>query len=42
MKSMIEESKYCGHVMKKYFNKKLVMIKKMMKILKTTLNVDLL
>ena len=31
---MIEESKYCSAVMKKYFNKELIMTKKIMKILK--------
>ena len=36
---MIEESKYCSDVMKKSFNKKLVMTKKTMKILKTLLNI---
>ena len=33
--SMIEESKYCSDVTKKYFNKELVMLKKIMKILRT-------
>ena len=43
--SMIEESKYCNKVMKKHFNKELVMTKKeikdlkKLKILKTLLNV---
>ena len=36
--SMIEESKYCSDVMKEYFNKEIVMTKKMMKILRTLLN----
>ena len=35
---MIEESKYCSGVMKKYFNKELAM--KTMKILRTLLNVE--
>ena len=36
---MIEESKYCSHLMKKHFNKELVMTKKVMKMLRTRLNV---
>ena len=36
---MIEERKYCSDVMKKSFNKKLLMTKKTMKILKTQLNI---
>ena len=36
---MIEESKYCSNVMEKHFNKKLVMTKKTMKILRTLLNI---
>ena len=39
MSSVIEESKYCNDVMKKYFNKELVMTKNIMKILRTLLNV---
>ena len=35
---MLEESKYCSDVMKKHFDKELVMPKNMMKILKTLLN----
>ena len=35
---MLEESKYCSDVMKKHFDKHLVMTKNMMKILKTLLN----
>ena len=35
--SMIRESKYCSNVMKKHFNKELVMTKKDMKILRTSL-----
>ena len=38
--SMIEGSKYCTDMIKKHFNKELVMTKKMMKILKTLLNVQ--
>ena len=37
--SMIEESKYCSDVMKKHFNKELLMTRKTMKILRTLLNV---
>ena len=33
--SMVKESEYCSRVMKKHFNKKLVIGTKMMKILKT-------
>ena len=36
--SMTEESKYCSEVMKKHFNKELVMTKGTMKILRTLLN----
>ena len=36
---MIEESNCCREVMKKYFNKELMMTKKIMKILRTLLNV---
>ena len=39
MSSMIEESKYCNDVMKKYFNEELVMTKNIMKISRTLLNV---
>ena len=37
--SMIEESKYCSDVMKKHFNKELLMTRKTMKVLRTLLNV---
>ena len=37
--NMIQESKCCSHVMKKYFNKELGMTKETMKILRTLLNV---
>ena len=37
--SMVQESKYYGDVMKKRFNKELLMTKKMLKILRTLLNV---
>ena len=37
--SMIKGSKYCSDVMKKHFNKELVMTKKIMEILGTLLNV---
>ena len=37
--SMIEESKYFSDVIKKQFNKELVMTKKIMNILRTQLNV---
>ena len=37
--SMIKESKYCSQVMKKHFNKDLVMTKKIKSILRTLLNV---
>ena len=37
--SMVEESKYCSNVMKKHSNKELAMTKKMLLILRTTLNV---
>ena len=36
--SMTEESKYCSEVMKKHFNKELVMTKRTMKILRALLN----
>ena len=36
--NMIEENKYCSEVMRKRFNKELVMTKKTMKILRTLLN----
>ena len=36
--SMTEESKYCSEVMKKHFNKELVMTKGTMKILRALLN----
>ena len=36
---MIEESEYCSDVVKKHFNKELVMTKEDMKILRTLLNV---
>ena len=36
---MIQESEHCNEVMKKHFNKELVMTKRMMKILRTLLNV---
>ena len=36
---MTEEAKYCSEVMKKYFNKEFVMIKEVMMILKTLLNI---
>ena len=39
MINIIEESKYCSDVMKKHFNKELVMTKKIMKILRTLLTV---
>ena len=39
LSSMIKESKCCRDVIKKYFNKELMMTKKMMKILRTLLNV---
>ena len=38
--SMIKESKYGTHIMKKNYNKELVMTKKDQKILKTLLNVE--
>ena len=38
VKSMIEESKYCSEVIKKHFNKEIVMTKTI-KILRTLLNV---
>ena len=37
---MIKESKYGTHIMKKNYNKELVMTKKDQKILKTLLNVE--
>ena len=37
---MIEKSNYCSDVMKNYFNKELIMTKKMMEILRTLLNVE--
>ena len=36
--SMTEESKYCSEVMKKHFNKELVMTKGTIKILRALLN----
>ena len=35
---MIKESKYCSEVMKKHFNKELVMTKEDNKVLRTLLN----
>ena len=37
--SMIEESKYCSEVMRKYFNKELLMTKEGNKILRTILSI---
>ena len=37
--SIVKESKYCSDVTKKHFNKELLMIKKIMRILRTLLNV---
>ena len=37
--SLVEESTYCTDVMKKHFNKKLVMTKRDLNILRTLLNV---
>ena len=39
--SMIKESNFCSNVMKKHFNKELVMTKNYMKILRTSLIVGL-
>ena len=36
---MTEDSKYCIDAMKEHFNKELVITKKMMKLLRTLLNV---
>ena len=36
---MVEETKFCTDIMKKYFNKELMMTKEMMKISKTLVNV---
>ena len=36
---MTEEGKYCSEVIKKYFNKELVMTKEVMMILKTLLDI---
>ena len=37
--SMIEESEYCSDVMKKHFNKELVRLIKIMKILRTQISI---
>ena len=37
--SMIKESKYCSEVMKKHFNKELVLTKEDNKVLRTLLNI---
>ena len=39
--SIIEEGKHCSDVIKKHFNKELVMTKKLMKILRNLLMLDL-
>ena len=40
--NVIEENKYCTGIMKKQFNKELVRTKKIVKILRTLLNVELM